>query len=132
MAENNRKVGNLIDVVYQSEKAQTGLTVTMEIFDETHAKDVVNFPDVTMSELGSSGRYVGSFTPDAVGTWIVMLADGSNKGKIVRIYEVGTKDLSTLSTEISTTESNIRGTDNDTLKDLSDQIDAVGTPAMLG
>lgn len=132
MAEINHKTGQSIDAVYQSEKAKSGLTVTMEIFDETHTKDIINFPDVIMSEIGSSGRYVGSFTPDVVGTWIVMIADGSNKGKVVKIYEVGTKDLATLSTEISTAETNIRGVDNDNLKDISDQIDMVSAPAMIG
>jgi len=35
-------------------------------------------------------------------------------------------------TDISTSETNIRGTDNDTLKTISDQIDNLETPAMLG
>jgi len=37
-----------------------------------------------------------------------------------------------LDQNLSTTESNIRGADSDTLKTLSDQIDAVSAPAMVG
>jgi len=95
MAERNYKVNEVIDVVYQADKATSGLLdVTMEIYDETGAKDIVNFPDVVMTEVGTTGRYVGSFTPDAVGEWKIMIAYNSgSKGQVVKQYSVGNYNL---------------------------------------
>ena len=159
------KVSEAIQVTYQAINAVSALTtLVMEIYDETGAKDVGNFPDVVMAEVGSSGRYTGTFTPDAEGVWIIQIentADGS--GKVVRQFEVGAENVASIGGkidalnnlsqgealvaadaalsaydvptkgELDTTESNIRGTDNDTLKTISDQIDGMsyGQP-MLG
>ncbi len=59
MSKRNYKVNHAIRVLYQAIGTGTGLTVTMEIFDETGVKDLINFPDVTMVEKGASGRYTG-------------------------------------------------------------------------
>jgi hypothetical protein len=83
------KINNSVQVIYQAPKAQTGLTVTMEIIDETGAKDIVNFPDVTMVETpAASGRYVGTFTPDALGVWRVDVAHTSGKNPVTLSYNV--------------------------------------------
>lgn len=191
------KVGVLIEQTYQATKATSGLTdVTMEIYDETRAKDGVNFPDVTMTEIGSTGRYYGSFTPDAEGFWRVMIDSATKSGKVVRDFKIvghdidsvgdavgalndistaevnaqvdtaladydaptkaeldsglaGLNDVSTaeVNTQVDTaladydgptkaeldaSELAIRGADNDTLETLSDQLDAVEGPPMLG
>ena len=157
------KVGEVIDVTYQATKATSGLTdVTMEIFDETRALDGTNFPDVIMTEIGSTGRYYGSLTPDVEGVWTVMIDSASKSGKIVKTFLVvghnidsigdaiaGLNNLSTaeVNTEVDTAladydaptkaeldaaELNIRGADSDTLETLSDQLDDVGSPPMVG
>lgn len=41
-------------------------------------------------------------------------------------------DQSLVEGAISTSESNIRGTDNDTLKTLSEQLDTLDSPPMVG
>ena len=161
MARKDYKVSEEIKVTYQAPGAATGLTVTMEIYDETGAKDGVNFPDVTMTEIGSSGRYQASFTPDALGEWVIQISD-TNGGKVVKQYSVGGYNLDGIGTavdglndvstaevntevdtalsdydgptkaELDSAESNIRGADSDTLKSLSDQIDGLESPPMIG
>lgn len=163
MAQGIFKTGEAIDVTYQATKQQTGLTdVTMVIYDETRSLDGTNFPDVTMTEVGSTGRYYGSFTPDAEGAWTVLIDSATKSGPVVKQFLVtghnidsvgdaiaALNDLSAADvnaevdtaladydvangTDVSTSETNIRGTDNDTLKTISDQIDNVESPPMLG
>ena len=90
------KVGQPIRVVYQPEQAKSGETVTMEIFDETSAKDAIDYPDVVMTEMDAIGRYEATFTPDTIGNWTVTMSYGSNKGKIVKQYVVGNHDLDSI------------------------------------
>lgn len=88
------KVNEEITVVYQPAKAPTGLTdATMQIYDETGAPDAVNFPDVTMTEIGSTGRYEGKFTPDAIGTWLTMMEHGNGKNPMFTLYKVHEYDV---------------------------------------
>jgi len=83
------KVGNVVTVRYQPPKAVSGSTVTMEIVDETGSLDGVNFPDVTMSEVpASSGRYEGTFTPDALGMWRVNVSHSNGKNPVTLSYLV--------------------------------------------
>lgn len=163
MSQGQYKVSEVIEVTFQASGSTSGLLdVTMEIYDETRAKDGVNFPDVTMTEIGSTGRYYGVFTPDAVGKWRVMIDSVTKPGKLVKDYDVvahniesignavdALNDVSTAAVnaevdtaladydaptkaELDTTESNIRGTDNDTLKDISDQIDGIASAPVIG
>lgn len=89
MAQGQYKVSEQIEVTYQAAGAASGLTdIKMEIYDETGVKDIPNFPDVMMTEIGSTGRYKGSFTPDQKGKWRVMINSNSKKGKVVRDYDV--------------------------------------------
>lgn len=232
MATGTYKNGVAIIVVYQAVNCATGKTVTMDVYDETHAKDadkcVAAMTEVVYNATGT-GRYYATFTPDAEGEWIcVMKNTTDNNGEVVKAFAVAGHDLDSvgdtvaaidtlikaagdgdlaamkaiLDTEsgvkaavnalhdfdpatdpvatvtaltghtaqtgdsyaivnhvthglsaiktlidalapsgeydtqldqnLSTTESNIRGVDADTLKSLSDQIDGVGSPAMVG
>uniref|UniRef100_A0A6M3L4L1 Uncharacterized protein n=1 Tax=viral metagenome TaxID=1070528 RepID=A0A6M3L4L1_9ZZZZ len=157
------KTGEVIDVTYQATKATSGLIdVTMEIYDESRAKDGVNFPDVTMTEIGATGRYYDSLTPDAEGVWTVMIDSATKSGKIVKTFLVvghnidsigdaiaALNDLSAADVnaevdtaladydgptkaELDAAELAIRGADSDTLETLSDQLDDVSSPPMVG
>lgn len=157
------KTGEVIDVTYQATKSTSGLIdVTLEIYDESRAKDGVNFPDVTMTEIGATGRYYGSFTPDAEGVWTVMIDSASKSGKVVKTFLVVAHNIDSIgdaiaalnnlsaadvNTEIDTAladydgptkaeldaaELAIRGADGDTLETLSDQLDDVSSPPMVG
>jgi len=134
----------------------------MKIYDESRAQDLVNFPNVTMTEIGATGRYYGSFTPDAEGIWTVMINSATKPGEIVKIFAVTAHNIDSIGdtiaalnnlsaaqvnaavdtaladydaptkAELDITEANIRGADSDTLKSLSDQIDSVEGPPMIG
>lgn len=85
----DHKVGEIIEETYQASGAASGLTdITMEIFDETGAKDPIDYPDVTMIEIVSTGRYKASYTPDVQGKWRVMVSSVSKKGLMVRDHNV--------------------------------------------
>ncbi len=85
----DRKVGEVIEVTYQAPGATSGLIdIAMEIFDETGSKDPADYPDVTMVEIVSTGRYKASYTPDVQGKWRVMVSSVSKKGLMVRDYDV--------------------------------------------
>ena len=114
MSQKNYTVNEVIDVEYIPDNGKSGETVTMEIYDETGVKDAVNFPDVVMTERGSSGIYDGSFTPDTQGEWVVFISYGSGKGKTIKKYSVGGYNL-------------------DAIGQTVDSIDgAVGSPPMIG
>lgn len=89
MAQGQYKVNEIIEVTYQATGATSGLTdIKMEIYDETGAKDVNTFPDVIMAEIGVTGRYKGSFTPDVKGKWRIMINSVAKKGKMVRDFDI--------------------------------------------
>ena len=112
MALKNYAVNEIIKVTYQPDKASSGETVTIEIFDETGAKDPVNFPDVVMTEILTSGRYEGTFTPDTQGEWILMVSYGSGKGKLVKQYSVGGYNLDDVGQTVDTIETQTSGIDS--------------------
>jgi len=84
------KVGEPIKITYQASGATTGLVdVTTQILDETESLDAVDFPDVVLTEnAGIPGEYVGSFTPDVVGTWRTVTDSVTKPGRIVKQYGV--------------------------------------------
>ena len=124
MAQKNYKVNEEIKVVYQAPGAITGQVVTMEIYDETGVKDIVNFPDVVMAEVGTKGRYRGSFTPDAEGEWEAHIALAGGDGQVVQQYSVGSYNVSDVGVIVS---------DLDTQLDtVEGKIDGLDSPPMVG
>jgi hypothetical protein len=86
------KVNQAIEQTYQASGAQAGLSdVQMNVYDETHTLDAAK--SGTMTEIGSTGRYYMSFTPDAQGEWTVMMDSATNPGKVVKHYKVGAHDV---------------------------------------
>jgi hypothetical protein len=151
------KVGIPIVVVYQANNSATGLTIKMDVFDETYALDASKSV-AAMTEMGTTGRYYASFTPDAEGEWVTMMYElgPPNKGQAVKAHRVGDHDIDSVGdavglikaktdnlpsdpanqtdveSAIAASESSIRGADADTLKTLSDQLDALDSPPMVG
>jgi len=145
------KVGIEIVVVYQASNVDTGKAIAMDIFDETHAKDT-DKSVVTMTEMGTTGRYFATFTPDADGEWVAMMYDSlpPAKGHVVKAFTVGDHSIDSIGDAvnavggdvvaaknevedaIAVAESNIRGSDSDSLKTLADQLDAIQSPPMVG
>ncbi len=91
------EVGKSVDITYHAAKHATGLTdVKAKIYDETRALDAVNFPDVTLTEIGVTGIYYGSFTPDVAGIWTVIVDSVSKPGPDEFTIQVGNYDLDSL------------------------------------
>ena len=112
MAIKDYAVNEVINVEYNTDKFSTGETVTMEIFDETFVKDLVNFADVTMIERADAPIYDGSFTPDAQGEWLVLCSYGAGKGKVIKKYSVGGYNLDIVGQKIETIEGQTAGIDS--------------------
>lgn len=117
MGKRNYKVGDEIKVVYQAPGRESGATVTMTIYDEAGALDPINFPDVVMSEVASTGRYRGSFTPDNEGEWEVSISLPGEVGSIIKQYSVGGYSLDGI---------------GDIVTGISTDVDAVAVPPMVG
>jgi len=102
------KIGSSVDITYHAAKHTTGLIdVVAEIYDETRAKDVVNFPDVTLTEIGVTGVYYGSFTPDVAGIWTVMVNSVTKSGPQEFTIVVGNYDLDDLGTVLDDVQTKV-------------------------
>ena len=157
MATGIYKNGVAIIVTYQAVAVGTGKTITMSVYDEAHALDAGQ--SGAMAEIGATGRYWKAFTPDAEGEWIIHMTNTTDGGgDTVKSYAVAGHDLDSVgdavaalenlsaanvATELGTydaptkaeldaSELAIRGADSDTLETLSDQLDSVSSPAMVG
>ena len=96
MSEPVYKIGREIKVVYQAAGAQAGRTIEMNVYDESQAL-VTGSSVAAVPEIGSTGRYRSSFTPDAEGDWMVQLRDSvSDSGKVVKHYEIGGSDVDSI------------------------------------
>jgi len=131
------KLGSNVDVTYQATKNQSGLTdVTLKIYDETHAADLGNFPDVILTEIGATGRYYGSFTPDAVGVWTYTVDSATKSGPVTGTIIVTTHNLDSLGAAIAALN-NLSETQVQTIVDASETtiltaISNLESPALLG
>ncbi|KKN77831.1 hypothetical protein LCGC14_0355680 [marine sediment metagenome] len=110
MGQGTYKVGEVIEVTYQAKGSTTGLTdVVMEIYDETGAKDIPIFPDVIMTEVGSTGRYYGVFTPDVVGVWKVLIDSATASGKMVKQFDVVLHNIDSIGGAVDSVKSTVEG-----------------------
>jgi hypothetical protein len=125
MAQGQYKIGEVIEVTYQATKSTTGLVdVTMEIYDETHTKDVITFPDIIMTEIGTTGRYYGSFTPDVEGVWNVTINSVTKKGEVVKQYAVVGYNIDAVGDAINVVDGKVDSIDV--------KVDALESPPMIG
>ena len=131
------KSGNPIDVTYQAVKSTTGLIdVVAKIYDETRVQDLINFPNLTLTEIGSTGKYYSSFTPDAVGVWTVMVDSVTKTGPVVETIIVTAQDLDSIAATVAALENLsaaqvqaiVDGSESTLLSAIAD----VAQPAMLG
>ena len=83
------KVGVPITVIYQASNIDTGKTIAMDIYDTAYVKDVIKSV-AAMTEIGMTGRYYASFTPDTEGEWVAMMYDSlpPAKGHVVKAFTV--------------------------------------------
>jgi hypothetical protein len=93
MANNTLKVNNPIRIDYQSAAGVSGLTVQMDVYDETGNKD--NSMSGVMVEKGTLGIYQKIFTPDVIGDWFIKITDSAN-GKVIKSFTIGSYDVDTV------------------------------------
>ena len=106
MGRRDHRVNDSIQVIYQAPNRSSGETVVVEIYLPSGVKDS-SFPDFTLTERGSSGTYVGEFTPDSLGEWqaIIHLDDGS--GQVTKRYSVGSYDVTGVGVAVEDVESKV-------------------------
>lgn len=101
MSEANYKVNEASQILYQAPNAESGLSgVVAEIYLPSGVKDS-DFPDVALVERGSTGTYVGSFTPDEQGDWEVIMHKSDGDGQVIKRYSVGGHNIHAIGEGVS-------------------------------
>lgn len=145
MSEPVFRVNREIKVVYQAAGAASGRTIEMNVYDENQGL-VTGSSVAAMPEIGATGRYRSSFTPDVEGDWMVQIRDSvSNSGKVVKHYEIGGSDVDSIgdATGLIKVQTDLLPADPasqasvQTALDASEaaiiaQIDDLESPAMVG
>ncbi len=116
MAQKNYKVGEQIKVLYQAAGAASGINVQMDVYDETGTLD--SGQSGLMTEVGTTGRYYKTFTPDERGEWQVLIAD-ANGGKAIKLYSIGDYHVDSVGALVATVDAKVDAAD--------DKIEAVDT-----
>ena len=120
------KVAAAIIVTYQAANCATGKTVTMDVYDEAHAEDVGQAV-ASMTEIGATGRYYATFTPDAEGEWIVMMYNTTDaNGKAVKAFNVVGHDVDGIGDAVATVDTVVDGIQTD-LDNATDGLGALKT-----
>lgn len=152
MSEPVYKVGKEIKVMYQAAGAGTGKTIEMIVYDELQVVSPfdTDIPPgqslAAMPEIGATGRYRATFTPDVEGDWMVQIRDSvADSGKVVKHYEIGGHDVDDIGdvTGLIKTQTDLLPSDPasqvtvDAKVDASEaaiiaEIDSLESPAMVG
>jgi hypothetical protein len=128
MALKNYKVNESIDVTYQATGSHTAIVVTMDVYDEANVKDVAQ--SGTMLEVGTTGRYKKSFTPNAEGNWTTMISD-TKGGKAVASYSVGQFNIGTVGANVASLQADVT-TISGKIDDLATAVSDILSPPMIG
>lgn len=83
------------NVVYHSSNFDSGLTITMDVIDNTDSS--ISGSPFTMSEIGSTGLYSASFTPVTIGTFKIIVEEEGIK-RAASTVEVMNYSLDSLGT----------------------------------
>ncbi len=133
MAQKNYKVGAAIEVVYQAQNAASGVVVNMVVYDAAHV--IVTGGPTVLTELGSSGRYYGTFTPDVEGEWSVQIEQAGGIGKTTKAFSVGIRNIQDIGAKVETIE-NSTTTLGTNLGIVEGKVDTVignqSSPSMIG
>ena len=129
MAEKNYKVGEAVSLGYQAPNKESGLVIIAEIYLPDKTKDIVNFPDVTLVEVGSSGTYRDEFSPDVEGTWQVITHKAGGDGQVVKNYSVGAHNVHSVGDLVAAVDNKIDVVDGKVVA-LDIKVSALDTPPM--
>jgi hypothetical protein len=110
-----------IEVVYQAVGLATGKTITMSVYDATHALDAPK--SGTMTEIGATGRYYKAFTPNAEGIWTVIIINTTDSnGPVVKQYAVCGHSIDDIGDAVAANKTVVDGIQTD----LSNETDGLG------
>lgn len=104
----------LVEFKYRCNGSPSTANPVAEAIDETGTVDPAII--VTLTQVGTSRIWKGSFTPDASGVWAVHITD-SNGGDAVKDFPVGDIGVQTMAEAIVTIDGKM-----DTLDDKVDEI----------
>ncbi len=122
------------EVIYQAAKARTGLTVQMDVYNAAQVKDAAQ--SVQMQEIGTTGRYHGSFTADGP-DWHVQITDNHNGSAVKHfgqwIYDmIGIPDaIAAVTANVAAVAAGIAAIDVH-LTAVEAKIDELDSPPMVG
>lgn len=126
MAEKLYKVNEAIELGYQAPNKETGLIdVVAEIYLPNKQKDST-FPDVELVEVGATGTYRGEFTPDAQGTWQVIMHKSDGDSQVTKSYSVGAFNVHTVGEAVVAVDSAVGGVDTKVTA-VDGKVDTVNT-----
>lgn len=145
MAEKNLPVGESIEILYQAPNAESGLDVRADIYDELKAPFSVDNP---LAEVGDTGTYRGSFTPDEQGEWeavIYKFVDSNTRdGQVTKRYSVGAHNVhsvgekaNNIQTKVDEIDTTVDGIDlqldgmDTKLDDIDTKVGSLDTPPMV-
>lgn len=119
MARRDYKKDEPIRVLYRASAGAT--SVNMDVYDETDTLDAVQ--SGAMTQLGSTNRWVATFTPDANGAWSVNITDDQG-ADVIRDYSVGDYNVSDIGAGVATNEAKLDA--------LASAVAAISSPPMIG
>lgn len=86
------EVGSIIEFKYRCNGDPSVASPVCEVLDEAGAVDAQS--PVTLTQIGTTRLFSGTFTPDAVGNWSLHITD-ANGGDVVKDFAVGTLGVQT-------------------------------------
>jgi len=125
MGRRDLRVNQPIHFIYQAPNRESGRTVEAEIYLPNGSKDS-SFPDIILTERGSSGTYVGEFTPDAVGEWQVIIHLDDDTGQVTKRFSVGSYDVTGVGVAVEDVDAKVDIIDS-TLDGVDTQVGQIDT-----
>lgn len=121
MARKNYKVDEPIKVLYQAPNKESGLTdIKCDVYDATDVVD--DSQSGYMVEIGTSGRYKHTFTPNVEGDWSVQIVvESTAEGAATKHFSVGEYNIQEIGANLQSVELKV-----DELKGK------IGSPPMIG
>ncbi len=116
------------DIAALNNLSAANVATELGTYDAATGAEVAALNDISTANVATELATYDAPTKAEMDTKIDALADITTTQVAT---ELATYDAPTKA-ELDTSESNIRGVDSDTLKSLSDQIDIIGSPAMVG
>lgn len=121
MADKLYKMSELIDLNYQAPNKQSGLGgVVAEIYNPSKA----NVGSVALVEVTGTGTYCGAFTPNAVGTWQVIMHKSDGDGQVAKSFSVGAHNVHSVGEAVGAVNTSVGGVQT-TVNGIDTNVDSI-------